>query len=368
MTAPQVQFSGPYGGGVVPGAGLEGGAAIPGGLNMHRRTSVSAESMSSTLAQISTRDVPNAFVTIPKTEDQQRRLLAAVADTLLFRHLDPDALSTALGAMKEVQRHTGEIVIKQGNQGDYFYVIESGELEVYVLPPGTDPAVALAAPPDQLGRKAVTLGAGASFGELALLYMQPRAASVMAVTDCTLWALDRVTFRSILTQTSVNRRSMFQNFLSQVPLFQKLEEGDRVRIADVLEIEEYNAGEVVVREGEPGTHFYIIIHGVAEVHKAGDAAHPVGKLQRGDYFGELALMSSSPRAATVLAAPHPADTTLKVAAIGEKAFTRLLGPLTGAMTRHAETHYGNPVDDVRRAHLMAPSADVPPGSPRSPTV
>ena len=366
MTPSQVQFSGPYGGAPF-GGDAEPAGAFPAGFNFARRTSVSAESMSPQLSETRTRA---AHTQAPKSEDQQQRIRAATSDIFLFRNLEPEQYQAALQAMEEVHQQAGDIVIKQGDQGDYLYIVESGSLDVFIQPPGTSPADALAAPPDQLGNKVVTYGPGASFGELALLYMQPRAASVVATAPCTLWAVDRVTFRSILAEANMSRRAFFSSFLKQVPLLQHLNDTERLRVLDAIEIQDYNPGDVIVREGDIGTHFYMVVNGVADVHKASDSDAPVTKLQRGDYFGELALMHSAPRAATVSASAQSGATKLRVAALEEQAFTRLLGPLTGIMSRYAETHYKNADAEPSTPSTLAPpagsdSAAPMPGSPRS---
>ena len=97
---------------------------------------------------------------------------------------------------------------------------------------------------------------------------------------------------------------------------------------------------MVLREGDIGTQFFMVVYGLAEVTKADDTEHPVTLLQRGDYFGELALLRRAPRAATVTASERTPDGVLRVAVLEEDAFTRLLGPLSDIMNRHAETHYG----------------------------
>ena len=226
MHVPQVQFRGLYG---EPGAEASAPADgdFPPNFNYARRTSVSAESMTPQDAEARARV---ARTHIPKTESQERRIRAATADSLLFRNLEPEQYQAALLALEEVHKEPGDMVIKQGDQGDYFYIVESGELDVYLQPPGTSAAEALAAPADQLGNKVVTYGPGASFGELALLYMQPRAASIVATAPCTLWAVDRFTFRSILAETNLTRRDLFATFLKQVPLLHHLSDEERERV------------------------------------------------------------------------------------------------------------------------------------------
>ena len=131
---------------------------------------------------------------------------------------------------------------------------------MYVQPPGTPADVALAAPSDQLGTKVLTYGPGAAFGELALMYMQPRAASVVATSDCVLWALDRVTFRSVLAHADIQHRLMLGAFMRQVPLLQHLREDERARVSDAIHLVDYRAGEVVLREGDIGTQFFMVVY------------------------------------------------------------------------------------------------------------
>lgn len=59
-------------------------------------------------------------------------------------------------------------VITQGDEGDFFYVIESGDYDVYINPSG-----AVEAGPNGLGNKVASIGPGGSFGELALMYNAP---------------------------------------------------------------------------------------------------------------------------------------------------------------------------------------------------
>ncbi|CAH0729765.1 unnamed protein product, partial [Brenthis ino] len=86
---------------------------------------------------------------------------------------------------------------------------------------------------------------------------------------------------------------------------ESLEKWERLTVADALEPVSFNDGETIVRQGEPGNDFYIIVEGTAVVLQqrgGGGAAEEVGRLGPSDYFGEIALLLDRPRAATVRAA------------------------------------------------------------------
>ena len=297
---------------------------FPSNYSMGRRTSVSAESMNPTSSM-------NDNWTPPfhqKSQEQLARLKSAVAGNFLFSHLDEEQTSQVLGALVEKPIPTKDIkVITQGDVGDYFYVVEKGDFNIYVHPSGS-----FQSGPDGIGNKVATIGPGGSFGELALMYNAPRAATVISTeaSSC-LWALDRVTFRRILMDSTFQRRRMYETFLEEVPLLSTLTPYERSKIADALNTQKFAPGSTIIQEGDPGEAFFILESGEAEVFKRG-IEHPVNAYKKGDYFGELALLNNAPRAASVVS-----KTEVKVATLGKDGFQRLLGPVEGIMRRNDPT-------------------------------
>jgi len=293
---------------------------FPAHYGMGRRTSVSAESLNPTASSNDNWSPPFH----PKSEDQIDRLKKSISGNFLFSHLDDEQSSQVLGALMEKPIPAKGIkVITQGDQGDFFYVVEKGTFDVYVNPAGS-----LLPGLEGLGSKVATIEPGGSFGELALMYNAPRAATVMsAEAGCTLWALDRITFRRILMDSTFQRRRLYESFLEEVPLLSTLTRYERSKIADALETQKYPAGTTIIKEGDAGEAFYLLESGEAEAFKTG-TQNPVKHYTKGDYFGELALLNDAPRAASVIS-----KTEVKVATLGKDGFQRLLGPVESIMRR-----------------------------------
>jgi cAMP-dependent protein kinase regulator len=170
------------------------------------------------------------------------------------------------------------------------------------------------------------------------MYNAPRAATVVsAEAGCTLWALDRVTFRRILMDSTFQRRRLYEEFLEGVPLLSTLNSYERSKVADALDTQKYPPGTTIIKEGDAGEAFYLLESGEAEAYKVGTEGS-VKSYKKGDYFGELALLNDAPRAASVVA-----KTEVKVATLGKDGFQRLLGPVESIMRR---TKYDTGVENV----------------------
>ena len=217
-------------------------------------------------------------------------------------------------------------------------MVEKGSFDVYVNPSGqVQPG------PDGMGSQVGNIQAGGSFGELALMYNSPRAATVVsAEPQCTLWALDRLTFRRILMESTFARRRMYESFLEEVPLLSSLTPYERSKIADALETQKYKPGDVIIRQGDPGYSFFLLEAGEADALKDDTK---VLHYKKGDFFGELALLNDAPRAASVVA-----SSDVKVATLGKNAFQRLLGPVEGILRRTKYQGVKSGVEDMDPMH------------------
>ncbi|XP_041987549.1 cAMP-dependent protein kinase type I regulatory subunit isoform X2 [Aricia agestis] len=290
---------------------------VPGGQLPRRRGGISAEPVTEEDATSYVKKV------VPKDYKTMGALSRAIASNVLFTHLDESERADMFDAMFPVQCLQGETVIRQGDEGDNFYIVDSGEVEVLVN-----------------GEVVTSIGEGGSFGELALIYGTPRAATVRARTPLKLWGLDRDSYRRILMGSTIRKRRMYDEFLSRVSILESLEKWERLTVADALEPVSFNDGETIVRQGEPGDDFYIIVEGTAVVLQQrgggssaeageGGAGEEVGRLGPSDYFGEIALLLDRPRAATVRAAGP-----LKCVKLDRARFERVLGLCADILKRN----------------------------------
>merc|ERR1712135_4309 len=284
-----------------------------------RRGAISAETMTEEEATNYVKKV------VPKDYKTMEALAKAIAKNVLFSHLDENERSDIFDAMFPVNVSSGDIIIQQGDEGDNFYVIDQGEVEFYVD-----------------GNLVAMNGDGGSFGELALIYGTPRAATVKAKTDVKLWGLDRDSYRRIIMGSTISKRKMYEEFLSKVSILETLEKWERFTVADALEPCTFEDGKAIVKQGEPGDDFFIIVEGRAVVLQqrsagsSGDVKPPVevGQLGPSDYFGEIALLLDRARAATVVA-----KGPLKCVKLDRARFERVLGPCVNILKRNIPLYH-----------------------------
>ncbi|CAJ1075346.1 protein kinase%2C cAMP-dependent, regulatory, type I, alpha (tissue specific extinguisher 1) a isoform [Xyrichtys novacula] len=256
---------------------------------------------------------------IPKDYTSMAALAKAMERNVLFAHLDDNERSDIFDAMFSVNYMAGETVIQQGDEGDNFYVIDQGEMDVYVN-----------------NEWVTSIGEGGSFGELALIYGTPRAATVRAKSNVKLWGIDRDSYRRILMGSTLRKRKMYEEFLSKVSILESLEKWERLTVADALETVQFADGQKIVVQGEPGDEFFIILEGTAAVLQRRSNSEEfveVGRLGPSDYFGEIALLMNRPRAATVVACGP-----LKCVKLDRPRFERVLGPCSDILKRNIEQY------------------------------
>ncbi|HIE01299.1 MAG TPA: cyclic nucleotide-binding domain-containing protein [Thiotrichaceae bacterium] len=115
-----------------------------------------------------------------------------IRHSLAFQRLPLECVIGAFKSMKKIDVKKGDEIIRQGEQGERFYLIKSGRAEVWVLEEFEDE-------PEKVNE----LGKNESFGEQALLAEQPRSATVRMIEDGELLALEKQDFLKFFSQTMV---------------------------------------------------------------------------------------------------------------------------------------------------------------------
>ncbi|XP_050528112.1 cAMP-dependent protein kinase type II regulatory subunit-like [Daktulosphaira vitifoliae] len=262
-------------------------------------------------------------VVFPKTDDQRNSLKFNVKKIFIFRALDPEQINYVIDAMFDRQVHPGDIIIKEGDDGDNFYVIDRGLFVAYVSEIGGSE------------RLVHTYENKGSFGELALLYNIPRAATVKSISDGLLWVMDRKMFRRIVLKTAFKKRKMYEDLIGMVPMLKSLQSYERMNLADALIPKFYENNECIIKQGDPGDGMYFVEEGTVNVVVTSDTGEQinVNQLKKGCYFGELSLLSHKGRAASVFASGK-----VKLAFLDVDAFERLLGPCMEIMKRNIDDY------------------------------
>lgn len=94
------------------------------------------------------------------------------------------------------------------------------------------------------------------------MYNAPRAATIISKTSGKLYALDRIAFSQIVKAAACKKRELYQKVMEKVDIFSELSQYEREQFYDVLREEKYESGEYVIRQGEKGNEFYIIVEGM----------------------------------------------------------------------------------------------------------
>jgi CRP-like cAMP-binding protein len=214
-----------------------------------------------------------------------------------FSNLSHNALEILSKKLQIVEHPAGTHIIREGEPADAFYMVKKGEVEV--------------SKKTQTGKSTIlsVKGDGEGFGEMALLTCSPRIASVAAKTDVILLKLLKSDFEDIVSmdttfsqvvESKVHDYVQFNKIKTLDP-FTHISEEKIPLLFEKLEERTYSPGENIVTQGDVGDRYFIIKSGRVAVLKKmlGDKPEQIAILTSGEAFGEEALITNSPRNATV---------------------------------------------------------------------
>ena len=216
------------------------------------------------------------------TEKEDSKLIEnCLISHFFMKILNKQARDAIIQEMSLVEVTKNKYIFEQGNIGNYFYILKKGNAQLII------------------NNKVVrVLKIGESFGELALLHDAPRSASVIAVTDCLLWTLERKNFRKIIDHiTKINYEENLR-FIDSIPILSHIEQYQKTILSSSLFKEEFEPKTIIVKKGELATCIYIIKSG--EVECVDDDGNVVRVLKSGDNFGERSILVDTKRTMDVI--------------------------------------------------------------------
>ncbi|CAD7940719.1 unnamed protein product [Amoebophrya sp. A25] len=272
---------------------------------------------------------------LPKSEEETQLIkdgLKSNANLRAIMQITEDQLDTLCStAYKKSGIAKGEVLIQQGDLfADKFYIVDEGTFQFHI-------AKTKGGAECETDRVGVVGEArkGMSFGELALLYHAPRAATVTCMTEnATVWVIERGDFKHTLMNANDKKMAMYMKVFDHVELFNVLTHDEKIALAEVLVEVRYVEKDNIVVEGEPGDAFYILTEGAIDFMKDGKKVHSVSAIKGGEahWFGERALLKSSTREATATVT----SATCSCLALTRTHFEGLLGPLQELMHKKIE--------------------------------
>jgi CRP-like cAMP-binding protein len=244
----------------------------------------------------------STFVKIQKTPDVHSLIYDAIKPNALFEILANEEIMQIIDVFKPEAFKKGEVVIRQGDMGREFYVVESGKLSEQVESGVSKARVyarggELSEQVESGVSKARVYARGDAFGEVALVFGSPSLATITAMTDVRVWILERNVYSSVISSIRREQYQEKQEFLRECvvgdrPFFNIFDSHQIEDLAIAAKVDNFEEGEVILREGEIVETFYIVRSGTVERFKTNRAGHEdkAGTIDGGKVFGTTALL------------------------------------------------------------------------------
>ena len=248
---------------------------------------------------------------IAKNAEDREFLLSVLKKNKIFINAEDSTLEEIIQIMRKVTVTDGMEMAIQGTFATNFYIIQEGRLEAY--DEYMDNVMTHAS------RLKAVYGHGDSFGGTSLIFKCPFLYSIVARTDCVLWALDQETFSRALNNNQEIQKTI--ETLVEVPIFNALDDGLFSDTVLKFEIKKCKPEEVIVRDDQPATHFYVLMEGQIDIKSNWYGVTKEGINERlsksmslpGQCFGDFEICFNQKHNQTYLAGPDGATLlTLKL--------------------------------------------------------
>ena len=222
----------------------------------------------------------------------------ALSEHALFATLPADLLDRVADEVSINSYKLGEVILKMGEPGDGFYLIQSGKVRV-VDDSGEGKPVSLA-----------LLKAGDSFGERSLLHDTQVSATVRAAGSIVVLKIGAEGFKALLERSPEIRSQMEEaaskqrefNFLKTQNLLAGLKPKEISALIEVIETISLEDGDALFHEEDPGDAMYFVREGRLKIIKESAGDSLLGFKKAGEILGEMSLVFDAPRSAGAFAA------------------------------------------------------------------
>mmetsp|Transcript_98894 Transcript_98894/g.185783 ORF Transcript_98894/g.185783 Transcript_98894/m.185783 type:complete len:819 (+) Transcript_98894:171-2627(+) len=242
----------------------------------------------------------------PKTAEEKELIKKALKTNerlQTFARLNEGMMQKMADVAWKESVKAGTKIIKEGDlDADYFYIVQEGLFEASVAASSSNghSAEAVVALRNSGNAFLGVLAPGQSFGELALLYLAPRAATVKAQVDSVVWVIDRNNFKEIMQNANADNAKQYIKYLENLDAFKPLDQKCKIEVAKALVECSFTKDEVIFEQGEAGDIFYVLLEGeVSLVRNKKEAKRLKAMPEKAQFFGERALLKNEPRKATV---------------------------------------------------------------------
>lgn len=216
-------------------------------------------------------------------------LVRGLKNSPLVQELDPDAIAFLAEAGQPRRCVRGQVVFREGEEGDSLFLVLEGAVDVERRQPATGAVVRLS-----------TLPVGAFFGEVSVVAGVPRSATVRARERTILLEVSRASMRELgsrheqvlVTLMRFFRARLVGTLMATSPLFQPFTSDERRALVSRFRLRELKPNEIVLRQGRVGDSLYVVLIGtlIAFATDEQGNTHTLGVLEPGEVFGEMSLI------------------------------------------------------------------------------
>ena len=215
------------------------------------------------------------------TNEEETNLRNALQKHFVFRNITEELLNSVIDEFIFCTFNKGNIIYKEGDEGNFFYVISKGTIEAF-----------------EKGNFKKKYNPWDCFGELSLITQQKREETVICLENVEAFTFDGTSFRN--AQKRINEQLLKErfDFLNKISIFESLDSISKYNVAQRQELKIFQQNEKIIKIGEIGDTLYIIKEGCVSV-RIGEKE--VRKLREYDYFGENAVLINTKRLMDIVA-------------------------------------------------------------------